>query len=119
MSHAQLQYAYNICEKIQIDAWKLWEELITQTGYPILKPNLKIVSVQNAVILSKIIFLPAKNHMHIFNMLITSVQSFKLITWKLWEELITQTCYPILKPNLKLATQYWCLTWKLSKSKMP
>ena len=37
-------------------------------------------------------------------MLITSVQSFKLIAWKLKEELITQTCYPILKPNLKLAT---------------
>ena len=34
---------------------------------------------QNAVILSKVIFLPAKSHMHIFNMLITSVQSFKLI----------------------------------------
>ena len=58
---------------------KLWEELITQTCYPILKPNLKIVLVQNAVILSIIIFLPAKSHMHIFNMLITSVQSFKLI----------------------------------------
>ena len=51
-------------------------------------------------------------------MLITSEKSFKLITWKLWEELITQTCYPILKPYLKLATQYWSLTWKLSKSKM-
>ena len=66
--------------------------LITQTCYPILKPNLKrnlkIVLVQNAVILSKIIFLPAKNHMHIFNRLITFVQSFKLITWKLWEKLI-------------------------------
>ena len=34
-------------------------------------------------------------------MLITSVQSFKLIARKLWEELITQICYPILKPNLK------------------
>ena len=55
--------------------------------------------------------------MHIFNMLITSVHSFKLITWKLWEELITQTCYPILKPNLKLATPYWSLTWKLSSPK--
>ena len=48
------------------------------------------------------IFLPAKSHMHIFNMLKTSVQSFKLIAWKLWAELITQTCYPILKPNLKI-----------------
>ena len=48
------------------------------------------------------IFLPAKSHMHIFNMRITSVQSFKLVAWKLLEELITQTCYPILKPNLKI-----------------
>ena len=47
-------------------AWKLWEELITQTGYPILKSYLKIVYVQNAVILSKIIFLPAKKpHAHL------------------------------------------------------
>ena len=67
-----------------------------------LKPNLKIVWVKNAVILSKIIFSPAQCHMHIFNMLITSVQSFKVIAWKLWKEYITQTCYPILKPNLKI-----------------
>ena len=53
---------------------------MTQTGYPILKSNLKIVYVQNAVILSKIIFLPAKSHVHIFNMLLTSVQSFKLVS---------------------------------------
>ena len=43
--------------------------------YPILKPYLKIVYVQIATILSKIIFLLAKSHMHIFNMLITSLQS--------------------------------------------
>ena len=43
------------------------------------KPNLKIVSVENAVILSENILLPAKSHMHMFNTLITSVQSFKLI----------------------------------------
>ena len=48
------------------------------------------------------IFLPAKSRMHIFNMLITSVQSFKLIALKLWEELFTQTGYPILKSNLKI-----------------
>ena len=48
------------------------------------------------------IFLPAKSNMHIFNMLLTSVQSFKLIAWKLWDKLITQTYYPILKPNLKI-----------------
>ena len=89
-------------QSFKLITWKLWEELITQTGYPILISNLKIVWVQNAVVLSKIIFLPAQKHMHIFNMLTTSVQSFKLITWKLWEELITQTCYPILKPNLKI-----------------
>ena len=40
--------------------------------------------------------------MHIFIMLITSVQSFKLIAWKPWEELITQTCYPTLKATLKI-----------------
>ena len=41
--HAHLQHAYNICEKFQIDCLKLWEELITQTCYPTLKANLKIV----------------------------------------------------------------------------
>ena len=40
--------------------------------------------------------------MHIFIMLITSVQSFKLIACKPWEELITQICYPTLKANLKI-----------------
>ena len=53
-------------QSFKLIAWKLWEELITQTCCPILKPNLKIVEVQNAVILSKIIFLPARSHMHIF-----------------------------------------------------
>ena len=86
----------------KMNAWKPWEELITQSYYFLMKPNLKIVKVQNAVSLSKMIFLPAKRYMHIFNILIASVQSFKLIAWKLWEELITQTCYPILKPNLKI-----------------
>ena len=78
-------------------AWKPWEELITQSYYLLLKPNLKIISVQNAIILSKMIFLSAQSHMHI-----TYVHSFKLIAWKLWEESITQTCYQILKPNLKI-----------------
>ena len=86
-------------QSFKTNAWKPVEELITQSYYLLLKPSLKI---QKAVILSKIIFLSAKSHMHIFNMLIISVQSFKLIAWKLWEELITQTCYPILKPNLKI-----------------
>ena len=35
--------------------------------------------------------------MHIFNMPVTfNVWSFMQIAWKLWEELITQTCYPTL-----------------------
>ena len=88
-------------QSFKMNAWKPLEMLITQYNYLLLKPSLKIIWVQNAVILSTIIFLPAKSHMHIFNMLITSVQSLKLIAWKLWEELITKTCYPILKPNLK------------------
>ena len=33
---------------------------------------------------------------------ITSMQSFILIAWKLWKELITQTCYSILKPKIKI-----------------
>ena len=89
-------------QSFKMNAWKPGEELITQSYYLLLKPSLKIIQVQNADILSKIILLPAKSHMHIFNILITSVKSFKLIAWKLWEELITQTCYPILKPNLKI-----------------
>ena len=40
--------------------------------------------------------------MHIFIMLITPVQSFKLIACKLWEKLITRTCNPTLKANLKI-----------------
>ena len=44
--------------------------------------------------LSKIIFSPARSHMHIFKMLKTSVQSFKLIAWKLWEELIYTNLLP-------------------------
>ena len=41
-------------------------------------------------------------------MLITSVQSFKLIACKPWEELITQTCYPMLKANLKIVLSQKC-----------
>ena len=43
-----------------------------------------------------------KKHMHIFNMLLIAVQSFKMNAWKLWEELITQSYYLLLKPNLKI-----------------
>ena len=45
--------------------------------------------------------------MHIFNMLLIAVQSFKMTAWKSWEELITQ-----------YTTSYWNLTLQSSKSKM-
>ena len=45
-------------QSFKMNAWKPWEELITQS-YLLLKPSLKIIYVQNAVILSKIIFLLA------------------------------------------------------------
>ena len=109
MSHAHLQNSFNLCAKFQTECLKPLRGDITQSCYPILKPNLKIVYVDSAVILSKINFVSAQSHMHIFSELATSVQSFKLNAWKLWENLITQTCYPILKWNLKI----------VSKSKMP
>ena len=46
--------------------------------------------------------------MHIFNILIISVQSFKLIARKPWKELITQTCYPMLKADLKIVLSRKC-----------
>ena len=60
------------------------------------------MSVKIAAILSKIIFLCAEKHMHIFNMLLIAVQSFKMNAWKPWEELITQSYYLLLKPSLKI-----------------
>ena len=60
------------------------------------------VNVKIVVILSKIIVSCAKSQMHIFNMLVISAQSIKLNAWKFWEDLITQSCYPFLKPNLKI-----------------
>ena len=94
-------------QSFKLIAWKLWEELITQTCHPILKPNLKIFQVQNAVHLSKMMFLLAKSHMHIFNMLITSV---KVSNW-----LLENSGRSWLH---KLATPYWSLTWKFSKYKL-
>ena len=44
----------------------------------ILETNVWNVKVKIADILSKIIFLCAKKHMHIFNMLLIAVQSFKM-----------------------------------------
>ena len=62
----------------------------------ILETNVWNVKVKIAVILC------AKKHMHIFNMLLIAVQSFKMNAWKPWEELITQFYYLLLKPNPKI-----------------
>ena len=40
--------------------------------------------------------------MHIFNMFLIAVQSFKMNAWKPWEELITQSYYLLMEPNLKI-----------------
>ena len=50
----------------------------------------------------KFYFCVHKKHMHIFNMLLIALQSFKMNAWKLWEELITQSYYLLMKPNLKI-----------------
>ena len=70
----------------------------------ILETNVWNVKVKIAVILSKIyyIFVCKKKHMHIFNILLIAVQSFKMNAEKPWEELITQSCYLLMKPNLKI-----------------
>ena len=67
----------------------------------ILETNVWNVKVKIAVILSKIIFFCAKKHMHIFNMLLIAVLSFKMNAWKPWEE-FTQSYFLLLKPNLKI-----------------
>lgn len=48
-------------------------------------------------LLTELMFWSAKGHiyMHILNMLVTSVQKFKLVALKLWKELIIKTCYHI------------------------
>ena len=65
MSHAHLQYACNNCAKFKI------EYLPENSGqslvsYLIMKPNLNIVLVENAVILSKFMsFFFTKSHAHL------------------------------------------------------
>ena len=62
----------------------------------ILETNVWNVKVKIAAILQK------KKHMHICNMLLIAVQSFKMNAWKPWEDLIAQSYYLLLKPNLKI-----------------
>ena len=65
----------------------------------ILETNVWNVKFKIAAILQK---KQTKKHMHIFNMLLIAVQSFKMNAWKPWEELNTQYYYLLLKPNLKI-----------------
>ena len=81
-------------QSFKLNAWKLREELIIQT---ILKPNLKIVSK------SKMPQFCQKWFSCLLKVTCTCTSSVcKLIAWNYWEELITQTCYPMLKANLKI-----------------
>ena len=57
------------------------------------------VKVKTAAILQKT---NKQKHMNIFNRLLIAVHSFKMNAWKPWEELITQSYYLLLKPNLKI-----------------
>ena len=84
-------------QSFKLNALKLWEELITQSWYPLLKPNIKTVSVKNVVILSKISFSPAKSQYA--NNICAKIQIDCLKTLR---GVYLQTCYPILKHNLKI-----------------
>ena len=68
----------------------------------ILETNVWNVSQNCSNFVKKYIFVCKKNHMHIFNMLLVAVQSFKMNAWKPWEELITQSYYLLMKPNRKI-----------------
>ena len=74
-SHAHVQYAYNICATFQTDCLKTLRGVDYTNLLPNIELNLKIVHYKapKAVIFSKIIFLPAKSHMHMFDMLVTYV----------------------------------------------
>ena len=88
-SHAHLQYAYNICEKFQMDCLKtLGGDDYTNLLLHIEAKSENCLSPKCRHYVKRD-FLLAKSHMHIIIMLITSVQSFKLIARKPWEELIT------------------------------
>ena len=66
----------------------------------ILETNVWNVKIKIAAMLPK--KKTKKKHMHIFNMRLIAVQSFKMNALKPWEELITQSYYFLLKPNLKI-----------------
>ena len=70
-------------QSFQLIANKPWEELITQTCYPMLKANLKIVLSRKCRKFVKIIISSAKFHMQIFNLSSTKMHGFKMIHWKL------------------------------------
>ena len=76
-THAQLQYAFNSCAKFQNECLKT----LRGVDYTNLLPNIE-VQPENYLSPKCRNFIKlrcAKSHMHIFNMLIASVKSFKLI----------------------------------------
>ena len=107
-SHLHIFNVHVLLTKLTIFkiAWKLWEKLLTQTWYPILKHNPKIDYIENAVILSIIIFFFfKKSHVHL-QYACNICAKFQI------------DCLKTLRYH-KLATLYWSLTSQLTKSIMP
>ena len=58
---------------------------------------------KTTVILSKMIFFSSEREVHIFNMPVTFVRSFRLVAEKLYEELIIQTSCSVSARNCKIS----------------
>ena len=113
-SRARFQCACNICAKFQIDCHKT----LGEADYTILLPHTEVWpkkhlsrTCHNCV--KNYFFLWKKKTMHNLNILITYLHSFKSIAWKLLQELITQTCYHILKPYRNIVKSQKC--WNFVK----
>ena len=105
--HAYLQYVCNIPAKYLKDSVKTLGR-VDFTKYAISSIILytkwsKTGKVQNAFNLSKIIFLPLKLFMHIFNMYVTYLQSIKSIPCKLFIGVVDFTNYAL---SVLLKTYY-------------
>jgi hypothetical protein len=94
-SHAHLQCVHNNCARLEECQPKGVKELITQSRCRLFKTCWKNDKVQLHVNFSTNVRTLLKSHMHIFNVSITTVQDLKNVSLKVWEELITQSRYPI------------------------
>ena len=79
-SHAHVKCACNICATLQIDCLKT----LRRVDYTNLLPNIEAqpqncLSSKRRNIFQELFFLLKKSHTHMFNMLVTYVQSFKSI----------------------------------------